>query len=81
MQDGIYFFFKESERVDRVLHLFSVKQSNLGNERGTYQERYPPLTMRWLLLRICFCVYSLLQFLITGFNCWQVGKSSVTCNA
>lgn len=22
----------------------------------------------------------LLQFLITGFNCWQVGKSSVTCN-
>lgn len=46
MQDGIYFFFKESERVDRVLRLFSVKQSNLGNERGTYQERYPPLTMR-----------------------------------
>ena len=22
----------------------------------------------------------LLQFLITGFNCWQVDKSSVTCN-
>lgn len=27
-------------------------------------------------MRMCV----LLQFLITGFNCWQVGKSSVTCN-
>ena len=60
--------------------LFSVKERNLGNETGTYQESCPHFD-RGMTVAVDMLVCTLLQFLITGFNCWQVGKSSVTCNA
>lgn len=79
---GFPFFFKflkgETQLTESHVCLISRKAAwEIG--KGMYKERFfPPLTVvRRYAEDMLMCI--LLQFLITGFNCWQVDKSSVTC--
>lgn len=56
----------------------SRQEKQPGKEKENLLGKNLPLFDRSVIAAEDLLVCILLQFLITGFNCWQVGKSSVT---